>query len=126
MPFYEITLRTDCEYATTNIVAVDKNAAMAEAKRLCDEETDTLDWEQYEGNAFPINQITIRDADGNEVAEWLSDELRASLAGNDLLEALEYFFNIMHDYESSQRKGYVKLALDQAQAAIAKAKGGAA
>jgi hypothetical protein len=30
----------------------------------------------------------------------------------------------MHDYESSMRKGYVKLALDQARAAIAKAKGG--
>lgn len=51
---------------------------------------------------------------------------RLIAAAPQLLEALEHFFNIMHDYESSRRKGYVKLALDQARAAIGKAKGGAA
>ena len=37
----------------------------------------------------------------------------------------KYFFNIMHDYQSSVRKGYVKHAMDLARAAIAVAKGGA-
>jgi hypothetical protein len=41
-----------------------------------------------------------------------------------LLDALEYFFNIMHDYESSLRKGYIKQALKMAREAIEEAKGG--
>jgi hypothetical protein len=39
---------------------------------------------------------------------------------------LENFFNIMHDYQSSIRKGYVTHAMDMARAALAKAKGGGA
>jgi hypothetical protein len=41
----------------------------------------------------------------------------------ELLDALDYFFNIMHDYQSSLQKGYVKQALQKARRAIAKAKG---
>ena len=40
----------------------------------------------------------------------------------DLFEALEYFFNIMHDYQSSVRKGYVQLALEKSRDVLAKAK----
>ncbi len=36
----------------------------------------------------------------------------------ELLNALEFLVNIMHDYESSVRKGYVKHALELAQAAL--------
>gem|GEM_PF-2678686 len=39
-------------------------------------------------------------------------------AAPELLKALEFFFNIMHDYESSVRKGYVKHALELARAAL--------
>jgi hypothetical protein len=46
-------------------------------------------------------------------------------AAPDLFDALEYFFNIMHDYQSSRRKGYVKRALEMARSALTKAKGGA-
>ena len=46
-------------------------------------------------------------------------------AAPDLFKALMYFFNIMHDYESSRRKGYVRLALEQSRTALEKAKGGA-
>ena len=45
-------------------------------------------------------------------------------AAPDLFKALMYFFNIMHDYESSRRKGYVRFALDQSRTALEKAKGG--
>ncbi len=41
-------------------------------------------------------------------------------AAPELFEALEYFFNIMHDYESSRQKGYVKAALDVARVALAR------
>jgi|SRR5579875_186674 len=40
-----------------------------------------------------------------------------------LAKALEYFFNIMHDYESSLRKGYVKHAMEEARTVLAMAKG---
>lgn len=61
--------------------------------------------------------------DGEENTEA---NARLIAAAPDLLEALEFFFNIMHDFESSRRKGYVTFALNQARAALAKAKGGAA
>ena len=42
-------------------------------------------------------------------------------AAPELHDALEYFFNIMHDYESSRHKGYIKAALDMARAALTRA-----
>jgi hypothetical protein len=45
-------------------------------------------------------------------------------AAPELLDALTNFFNIMHDYESSVRKGYVKEAMRRAREAIMLAKGG--
>jgi hypothetical protein len=42
---------------------------------------------------------------------------------HELLDALTYFFNIMHDYRSSLEKGYVKQAMQQARAAIEAATG---
>lgn len=50
---------------------------------------------------------------------------RLIAAAPEMFDALEYFFNILHDYPSSVRKGYVKHAKDMARAALAKAKGGA-
>ena len=65
------------------------------------------------------------EAGANQKEEEQLSNARLIAAAPELLEALEFFFNIMHDYESSLRKGYVKLALDQARAALARAKGGA-
>jgi hypothetical protein len=55
-----------------------------------------------------------------------ADRLRVMHAGPMLLDALTYFFNIMHDYGSSVRKGYVQQAMQQARAAIEAATGRAA
>jgi len=44
-------------------------------------------------------------------------------AAPQLLDALSYFFNIMHDYASSAEKGYIEVALDQARVAILRATG---
>ena len=44
-------------------------------------------------------------------------------AAPDLFDALDYFFNIMHDYRSSVEKGYVQFALEKSRKALAKAKG---
>jgi hypothetical protein len=65
-----------------------------------------------------------------ETNEHLPGELQEEhalliAAAPDLFEALEYFFNIMHDYKCSIGKGYVTLAFQKARQALAKAKGGA-
>jgi hypothetical protein len=68
---------------------------------------------------------SIGDFKTRELAEEILLRINppAKAAASQLLGALEYFFNIMHDYPSSARKGYVKFALNQARAAILKATG---
>lgn len=64
--------------------------------------------------------------DTNENRPLEEQEANAQLiaAAPELFDALSYFFNIMHDYPSSVRKGYVTHAKDMARAALARAKGG--
>jgi hypothetical protein len=52
--------------------------------------------------------------------------LRVMHAGPQLLEALTFFFNIMHDYRCSVEKGYVQLAMQKSKTAIEQATGRAA
>ncbi len=52
--------------------------------------------------------------------------LRVMHAGPTLLKALTNFFNIIHDYENSLEKGYVKQSMHEAKAAIEQATGRAA
>jgi hypothetical protein len=76
---------------------------------------------------FPWEDPENYIAETNEHLPGDEQEKHALLisAAPDLREALEYFYNIMHDYECSVRKGYVKHAFAIARAALAKAKGGA-
>ncbi len=77
-----------------------------------------------EGREIPAYRVL--DASGQTVCETNENgpdniqEACADLiaAAPALFEALEYFFNIMHDYESSRQKGYVKAALDMARVAL--------
>jgi hypothetical protein len=71
-----------------------------------------------------LEEISIGSPD--KAQDYIELAIAEETAAPQLHEALEFFFNIMHDYESSRRKGYVSLALNQARAALAKAKGGAA
>jgi len=86
-----------------------------------------------DGSEREIPNYRINSDDGLEgyVAETdenLPDDIQLKhalliAAAPELLGALHYFFNIMHDYESSRRKGYVKHALDKARGAITRATG---
>lgn len=75
------------------------------------EELATLDAALLDGDA-----TDEQEARGLELV-YLAD------AAPDLFDALDYFFNIMHDYESSLKKGYVECAMEQARNALATAKG---
>jgi hypothetical protein len=87
-------------------------------------ETDGSERELPNFRIFPIDEPENYIAETNEHLPGDVQEAHALLitAAPDLFDALEYFFNTMHDYQSSVRKGYVKFALDKARAAIAKAK----
>jgi hypothetical protein len=71
----------------------------------------------------PIDETDNYIAETNEHRREEEQAEHASLiaAAPEMLSALEYFFNIMHDYSSSRRKGYVKHAMDIARSAILKA-----
>lgn len=128
MPSYEVTFSTDSQHASVNIVAEDAKAALAEAKRQRDEEADILPWQNYDGNSFPINEICVEDEDGNEVAKWLSDEMRLSLAATKLLHALEEFLaqNMGDPEDLLEGDDPLREIYAKARAAVAELKGGAA
>ena len=67
----------------------------------------------------------IGDFTNRELAEEILLRLNPAVkaAASELLAALDYFFNIMNDAESSRRKGYIQQSIDQARAALAAAKG---
>ena len=67
----------------------------------------------------------IAETDENLSAGKQEQYAKLIAAAPDLYAALEFFFNIMHDYSSSARKGHVKFALQQARQALARAKAGA-
>lgn len=93
------------------------------------------DYNPYAGqDGCEIPAFEVLDAECNKVfdtnedtpAELQEANARLGAAAPTLLDALTYFFNIMHDYESSIEKGYVQQAMKQAKAAIDIATGRAA
>jgi len=85
---------------------------------LYDRDPLDLKFESYY-EALPVNGIAIQDADHNELAVWLDEDLRLRLAAPDLLDAAEL---VVARWE----QGDLAEAVRELDAAIAKAKGGAA
>ena len=124
MPTYDAEFHTAAEWALLEIKAATPEKALAKARAI---DPITLDFAPYD-DWQPVNYITIRDADGNDLAEWLSDEIRISRVASKLLDVLEKFLaQNMGDPEDllegddPLRKIYAK-----ARAAVAELKGGAA
>jgi hypothetical protein len=86
-------------------------------------------WKAQDGSKIPAFEVhgaeKVCDINESRPVEEQEANARLIAASPDLYDALEHFFNIMHDYESSLRKGYVTHALDMARAALTSAKGGA-
>jgi hypothetical protein len=118
MTTYTAYFRTDAEFATREIKAATPEQALKKARRFYDNDPLDLDFESYY-EAMPVNEITINDADDDEVAVWLDDDLRLRLAARDLLEAAEL---VVARWE----RGDLAAAVRQLDDAIAKAKEGAA
>ena len=87
---YTVHFRTDIDAAEDAITASSPEHALAQARAIAadDDRRDALFFEPYTGR-FPINEIIVETADGEQAAEWLDQELVVRLAANDLLAALE-------------------------------------
>jgi hypothetical protein len=117
---YRAEFFTAADYAARNFEAETPQQAIELARRFYDENIIELDFRSYDDNAG-LEQIQIWDNERGTLATWESDDYRLRQAAPDLYKALDYFFNIMHDYGSSRRKGYIRLAMEQARVALAKA-----
>jgi hypothetical protein len=116
MNTYTVYFRSNAEFASHDLNAETPQQALVQAQELQWNDPSELCFEPYDG--MPVNEIAVCDADGNEVAVWLDDELRLRLAARSLLEAAEL---VVARWE----RGDLAEAVRQLDAAIAEAKGGA-
>ena len=96
MPTYTAEFRTDADHASCAFKARSPQDALKQARAFYDERTEELIFERYD-DGHPVNEIALRDADGNQVALWQDDDLRLRLAAGDMLEALELCVDCLAD-----------------------------
>jgi hypothetical protein len=88
MTTYTAYFRTDSQTARCEVKASTPKRALAKARKLYEDDPSDLWFEPYD-DGMPVNEITVCDAGGEELAAWLDEELRLRLAASDLLAALE-------------------------------------
>ncbi len=125
MPTYTADFRTNADYAITKLKARSPQHALRKARAFYDEHPEDLMFMDYDGGQ-PVSEIAVRDADGDEVALWQDDDLRLRLAAGDMRDALELCVDCLADLARLDDGTPSISALDQARAAIARAKGDAA
>ena len=121
MPTYTAEFRTDADYANRAFKARSPQDALKRARAFYDDCTEELFFERYD-DSHSVNEIALRDTDGNQVALWQDDELRLRLAAGDMLEALELCADCLDDLARLDDGTPSISALSQARAAIARAK----
>lgn len=119
MPTFTACFRTDATWATEMFEAASAAEALVLALAFKDECTDALVFQHYDESP-PVTEITITDSDGNSCEGWMDDELRLSLSGEILLEALEL---AMERLEVNNHAGEETPCIAQLKAAITKATG---
>lgn len=131
MPIYRAYFFTEADWAKIMIEAATPELALQQARRIESEETETLDFQSYDGGSG-VKYIEICSADQVTVAEWQSDDRCIRLAAQDLFAALqtqtEAAQAVIDAWSEGDLAGAVRMldaSLADAQAVIAKAKGGA-
>jgi hypothetical protein len=129
MKTYTAHFRTDANFATREFKAATPEQALKKARRFYADDPLDLMFESY-SDGMPVNEIVIQDADDNELAVWLDDDLRLRLAASDLLESLSDLVAQIQELRGESSCIDEDLlhgdAFTACVAAIAKAKGGAA
>jgi len=64
-------------------------------------ESSSLCFDAYD-SPHPVNEISLVDDDGDEVAVWQDEDLRVRLAAPDLLEIVEYCAMTLYDLDASK------------------------
>jgi hypothetical protein len=130
MKTFTVDFRTDAEYAIEEIKAWSGKDALRKARAVAETSAGELTFTPYD-DGHPVNEILIRDADGNEVAVWYDAELRLRLAASDLLDALEAQTEraqaVIDNWERGDLAAAVRalgVSINAARDALAKAKGG--
>jgi hypothetical protein len=116
MNTYTVYFRSDAEYASHDIEAKTPQRALSLAQKLYREERSILFFDPYEG--MDVNEIEVVDADGDEVAIWMSDDMRLRFAAQDLLDAAQKVV-------ARWKRGDLAEAVRELAAAITTATGGA-
>lgn len=119
MPTFTVCFRTDATWATEPFEAASAAAALVLALAFKDECTDALVFQDYDENP-PVADITITDSEGHSCEGWMDDDLRLSLSGAILLEALEL---ALERLEINNHAGEETPCIAQVKAAIRKATG---
>jgi hypothetical protein len=122
MQTYNVDFRTDADYAIRQFKARSPRHALKKALAFYDERPEELMFESYDGG-HPVNEIEVFGADGGAVAVWHDDDLRRRLAADGMLAALELCVDCLADLARLDDGTPSISALDQARAALAKAKG---
>ena len=122
MQTYNVDFRTDADYAVRQFKARSPQDALKKALAFYDKRTEELMFMSYDGG-HPVNEIAVFDKHGDEVAVWHDDDMRLRLAAGDLLAALELCVDCLAELSRLDDGTPSISALDQARAAIAKAKG---
>ena len=89
MTEYRVYLRSDIQWTMRKFKARSPKHALKLARRFADERFYEIDFDDYEPNDCPINEIEVCDDRGNELTVWHDDDLRLRLAAGDLLAAAE-------------------------------------
>jgi hypothetical protein len=120
MKTYTAYFRADAEFVSFDFDAETPEQALALARETYEDEPSEL-WFAPDGG-MDVNEILVYDANGKAVAAvWYDDKICLRGAARDLLDALEAMID-RDDAESV----FATPVLNQARAAVAKAKGGAA
>ena len=122
MPNYTADFRTDADYAIHEFKARSPRNALEKARAFYEKRGAELMFERYDGG-HPVNEISIHDAGGDEVALWQDDDLRVRRAAGDMLEALELCVECLAEVARDDDGTPSVSALLQARAAITRAKG---
>lgn len=122
MPSFTAYFRTDADFATREFTARTPKAALQKARAFYEKRGAELMFESYDGG-HPVNEISIFDEGGDEVALWQDDDLRMRHAAEDMLEALELCVDCLAELARDDDGMPSVSALLQARAAIARAKG---
>jgi hypothetical protein len=116
MNTYHVILSNDLQWAEETFEAETPEQAIELARRFADERSDELLFERFEECGEAINDISVSDGRGNELAVWRDPDYLVRLSAQDLLDAAE---EVIARWE----QGDLAEAVRNLDAAVARAKG---